>query len=131
MSENKYKVGQIVWADLTTNQADSLKEFYKDVLGWKEFPVAMKDGEESYNDYAMLIDEKEPAGGICNQRGVNANIPPQWIMYVCVEDVDATLKIAIEKGGKLIHESKKSDGTLNYVIVQDPAGAVFGFGKFQ
>ena len=131
MAEQKYKPGQIVWADLTTNQAESLKEFYKDVLGWQEFPVAMKDNEEEYNDYAMLYDEKKPAGGICNQRGVNANIPPQWIMYVCVEDVDATLQNALDRGAKLVHESKKADGSLNYVIIQDPAGAVFGFGKFQ
>ncbi len=131
MSEQKYKPGQIVWADLTTNQAESLKEFYKAVLGWQEFPVAMKDNEESYNDYAMLYDEKNPAGGICNQRGVNANIPPQWIMYVCVEDVDSTLQNALDRGAKLVHESKKAGGSLNYVIIQDPAGAVFGFGKFQ
>lgn len=130
MSERKYKIGQFVWADLTTNQAESLKEFYKEVIGWKEFPVAMKDGEDSYNDYAMMIDEKEPAGGICHNRGVNSNIPPQWIMYICVEDVNDTLKKALDNGGILIHESKKSDGTYNYVIIQDPAGAVFGFGKF-
>lgn len=131
MSEQKYKAGQIVWADLTTNQADSLKEFYKDVIGWQEYPVAVKDGEESYNDYAMLYDEKNPAGGICNQRGINASIPPQWIMYVCVDDVASTLEKAISRGGKLVHENKKADGTYNYVIIQDPAGAVFGFGKFQ
>ena len=130
MSERKYKIGQFVWADLTTNQAESLKEFYKEVIGWKEFPVAMKDGEDSYNDYAMMIDEKEPAGGICHKRGVNSYIPPQWIMYICVEDVNDTLKKALDNGGILIHESKKSDGTYNYVIIQDPAGAVFGFGKF-
>lgn len=130
MSDQKYKVGQFVWADLTTNQTESLKEFYKEVIGWQEFPVAMKDGEEEYNDYAMMIDEKQPAGGICNKRGINANIPSQWIMYIAVEDVDITLKKALENGGKLIHENKKSDGSLNYVIIQDPAGAVFGFGKF-
>ncbi len=130
MEENKYKNGQIVWADLATKQAESLKDFYKDVLGWNEHPVAMKDGDESYNDYAMLYDEKTPAGGICNQRGINAGVPAQWIMYVYVDDVEETLKRAIEKGGKLIHESKKADNSYNYVIIQDPAGAVFGFGKF-
>ncbi|MGM1429940.1 VOC family protein [Sphingobacterium lactis] len=131
MEEKKYKVGQIVWADLTTNQAGTLKEFYKAVLGWQEYPVAMKDEDDGYDDYAMLMDDQSPAGGICNSRGQNANLPATWIPYIYVEDVEGSLAKSLDLGGKLIHESKKKDGTYNYVIVQDPAGAVFGFGKMQ
>lgn len=131
MSEPKFKPGQIVWADLTSNKADNLKEFYKSVAGWQEFPVAMRDEEGEYNDYAMLVDPENAAGGICNKRGKNNSLPTQWIMYIYAEDVEERLKTAQELGGKLIHESRKPDGTYNYVIIEDPVGAVFGIGNMQ
>lgn len=123
------KFGQIFWSDLTVKDTAPLREFYKEVLGWTEHPVNMKDGEETYEDYAMMVDETTPAGGICNQRGINKNIPSQWIMYVLVEDVETSLSKCIESGGELIHGSKKKDGTYQFVIVKDPQGHVFGFGK--
>lgn len=129
MSEQKIKSGQFFWADLTVKDSAPLREFYSKVLGWKEHPVKMKDGEEDYEDHAMMVDETTPAGGICNQRGVNKNIPSQWIMYVLVENVEDSLQKCIELGGELIHGSKKKDGTYQFVIVKDPQGHVFGFGK--
>lgn len=128
MSESTFKKGQFFWSDLTVPDATSLKEFYKQVIGWQEQEVAMKDNEETYADYAMTSDDGTAVSGICNQRGVNKNIPPQWIMYVNVENVAKSLEKVIELGGKLISESKKKDGSYNYVIVQDPVGAVFGLG---
>jgi len=130
MSANENKLGKFLWADLTVPNAAELKEYYKEVIGWSEHPVAMKDGEEPYEDFAMMTDKDTAVGGICNQRGVNANIPPQWITYINVEDVEKSLNKAIALGGKLIHESKKKDGSYNFVIIADPVGAVFGMGKF-
>ena len=130
MSANENKLGKFLWADLTVPNAAELKEYYKEVIGWSEHPVAMKDGEEPYEDFAMMTDKDTAVAGICNQRGVNANIPPQWITYINVEDVEKSLNKAIALGGKLVHESKKKDGSYNFVIIADPVGAVFGMGKF-
>lgn len=82
MSNDKDTLRTFLWADLTVPNATELKEFYKQVIGWEEKAVAMKDGDETYHDYAMLSDANTAVGGICNQRGVNANIPPQWISYI-------------------------------------------------
>lgn len=131
MSESKYKIGQFFWGDLTVQNASTLKEFYKEVVGWQEQEVAMKDNNDTYADYAMMIDNDTAVSGICNQRGVNKNIPPQWIMYINVENVEESLQKVIKLGGKLIMESKKKDGSYNFVIVEDPAGAVFGLGTVQ
>lgn len=131
MEENKFKVGQFVWADLTTNQAGTLKDFYKELIGWQEFPVNMKDDDGEYQDYAMLIDQENAAGGICNARGLNKGLPPQWIMYIYVEEVEERLNKSLELGAELIHSHKKADGSYNYVILKDPAGAIFGLGNMQ
>lgn len=130
MEKTNFKVGQIVWSDLTVDNPTELKEFYKEIFGWTEHAVAMKDGEEEYADYAMMLDAETPAGGICTNRGQNQGIPPQWIVYVNVENVEESLAKCLALGGKLLKESKKKDSSLQYVIVQDPQGSVFGMGKF-
>lgn len=33
MDENKSKIGQMVWADLTVENSTELKDFYKEVIG--------------------------------------------------------------------------------------------------
>ncbi len=130
MNKDKNTIGKFLWTDLTVSNATELKEFYKEVIGWKEQAVEMKDGDETYHDYAMLADADTAVGGICNQRGANANIPPQWISYINVTNVEESLNKALQLGGKIIHESKKKDGSYNFVIIQDPVGAIFGIGQF-
>lgn len=44
---NKQEVGAITWADLTVPNTAAVKDFYRQVVGWKFEPVAM--GE--YNDF--------------------------------------------------------------------------------
>ena len=123
--------GKFLWTDLTVPNAGELKEFYKEVVGWEEHAIDMKDGEETYQDFAMMADKETAVGGICNQRGKNANIPPQWIPYINVTNVEESLKKAINLGGSLIHESRKKDGSYQFVIIKDPIGAIFGSGKFD
>jgi len=131
MSAVKNNIGKFLWADLTVPNATELKEFYKEVIGWTEHAIAMKDGEEAYEDFAMMADKDTAVGGICNQRGVNVNIPPQWISYINVTNVEESLNKTLQLGGKVIHESKKKDGSYNFVILTDPIGAVFGIGAFE
>lgn len=129
MDKPVIKHGQLYWTDLTLDEPELVKAFYKKVLGWEEMPVAMKEGEDTYNDYAMVTAEEAVVSGICHHRGVNKGIPPQWITYFYVDNVAQALATCLEAGGKLIKSSKKKDGSYNYVIVEDPQGCVFGMGN--
>lgn len=120
--------GKIMWADLTTKHAEQLCDFYKQVAGWEDEELAMRDENGEYADYVMSTEENQTVAGICHARGVNANVPPQWIMYIAVEDIEKSMENCEKMGGKIIHKSLKKDGTYNYVLVQDPTGAVFGIG---
>lgn len=126
MEDKQSKLGQIVWADLTVENSTDLKDFYKEVIGWDVHNVTMKDGEEEYHDYAMMSSPENATGGVCTKRGVNKGIPSQWIIYISVENVAESLAKALEMGGKSIHEIKNKEGNLQFAIVEDPAGAVFG-----
>lgn len=115
-ASNESEVGKIAWVDLTVPNADEIRDFYEQVVGWSPEPVAM--GE--YSDFNMRMPStRTPAAGVCFARGANANVPPQWIIYVGVADLDQSVARCKEMGGEVI------DGPRGgCCIIRDPAGAV-------
>jgi predicted enzyme related to lactoylglutathione lyase len=76
-----------------------------------------------YEDFIMKspVDE-EVIAGICHARGVNKDLPAQWLMYIVVENLDKSLENCIKMGGKVLGEKRKM-GEGFYCLIQDPAGA--------
>ncbi len=114
------KPGTISWFDLTIPNADPVRDFYCTVAGWSPMPVDMG----GYNDYCMMPPRsKKPAAGICHARGENADLPPQWLIYITVPNLTASLKACIAKGGTIVRPAKAM-GDARMAVVRDPAGAV-------
>jgi predicted enzyme related to lactoylglutathione lyase len=61
--------------------------------------------------------------GVCHARGANANLPAQWLVYVQVEDVEASARRAAELGGAVV-DGPRGMGSLRFCVIRDPAGAV-------
>ena len=121
-AETQYRAGQILWRDLTVPDAPAIRDFYKEVIGWDHSDHPMGD----YNDYNMLQAETgEVITGVINKRGVNAAIPSVWMLYVGVENVDASMQRCEELGGKVL-VPPSTDVAYRYAIIQDPAGAIIG-----
>jgi uncharacterized protein len=110
--------GKILWHDLTVTDAENVSEFYKAVVGWEKEGLSMGD----YNDYVMKTKDGEGVSGVCHAKGANASIPPQWLIYVRVENLDKSLEQCIQFGGKILGEKRKM-GKEFYSLIQDPAGA--------
>jgi predicted enzyme related to lactoylglutathione lyase len=116
----KFEVGTINWADLTVPNADEVRDFYGAVVGWT--PVALDMG--GYSDYCMNVPESnKTVSGICHARGSNANLPPQWLVYITVEDLDRSLQACVERGGKILAGPTGMGPQGRYCVIQDPAGA--------
>lgn len=114
------QAGKIVWVDLTVNDAEGLRDFYNAVAGWEPSPVDCG----GYDDYNMLVPGTEtPAAGVCHARGVNADIPPQWMIYITVPDIDASIE-AVKSGGGKVLVGPRDMGGARSAVIQDPAGAV-------
>ncbi|WP_343704380.1 VOC family protein [Chitinophaga sp.] len=120
----KFNIGTIVSADLTVPQADLLKDFYTKVIGWQTEDLAMKDGNGTYADYVMKDSAGNWAGGVCHSRGVNQDLPPQWIVYVNVADIAQSMAQCLTLGGKVLKEARTAEGELQYALLQDPLGAI-------
>lgn len=115
------KLGSIGWVDLTVPNADEVRDFYAGVVGWKPDALSMGD----YNDYVMTSPEDgSGVAGVCHARGGNAGLPPVWLVYIRVADVDESVRVCLEKGGKLLAPVKSMGPNGRYCVIQDPAGAV-------
>lgn len=114
------KTGRLVWMDLTVDDATRVSQFYSKVIGWDIQGLSMGD----YEDYCMNDPKTgETIAGICHAQGVNAYIPPQWLLYITVDDLDKSLAAVEKSGGKVIGD-KRSDGKGGHIcLIQDPGGA--------
>ena len=115
--------GRIAWLDLTVSDAPATRDFYGQVVGWSAQDVEMKDGGERYADYNMLGHDGNPAAGVCHARGANADLPPVWMLYLPVGDLDESLRRVEEEGGEVVKAARGKDGRYAYAAVRDPVGA--------
>ena len=116
------KAGTVVWMDLTVPDAARIRDFYAAVVGWKPDPIDMG----GYADFTMRsAGGRDPVAGVCHARGVNAKLPPHWIVYVAVPGLDAALTRVRELGGEVV-DGPRGMGEKRFALIQDPAGAYLG-----
>ena len=116
------KVGLIEWTDITVPDAETLRDFYTNVVGWKFEEVPMS----GYSDYAMTTPNNigAPVAGICHAKGENTNLPPVWLVYLNVYDIEASRKTCASLGGKLLTDVKVMPNYGKFCVIEDPQGAV-------
>ncbi len=118
---DKPEVGSLCWTDLTVPNAEHVRDFYAAVVGWK--PEACDMG--GYSDYTMSMPGSGKATvGVCHARGSNADLPAQWLIYIAVADLDASITACTERGGRIVVAAKNFAGQGRYCVIEDPAGAV-------
>ena len=121
MTSEKSPVGAVTWFDLTVEKADEIRDFYSAVIGWKASHVTMGD----YEDYSMNSPGSgDPMAGVCYARGGNEHLPPVWMIYVNVADIEASTEQTVALGGKLLGDIRSMSGHGRYCAIEDPAGAV-------
>ncbi|WP_002633382.1 VOC family protein [Myxococcus hansupus] len=120
----KPAVGSVGWMDLTVKDAESVRDFYKDVVGWSATGLDMG----GYEDFVMMPPGggDTPAGGICHARGKNADVPPGWMIYITVADLEQSLERVTAMGGKLRGTIRGSATTGRFCFIEDPSGTVCG-----
>ncbi len=119
-AETPPAVGTIVGTDLTVDNAEDVRDFYAGVIGWEVESLTVDDHE----DYVMKSPGGEWVAGVCHRLGPNADLPPQWLVYVAVADLEQSLARCADLGGTAITPIKGLGEGTSYVVVRDPAGAV-------
>lgn len=118
MSDER-QVGKVGWIDISVDDATGLRDFYRKVVGWQSEDVSMGD----YSDYSMLMPGSgEAVTGICHARGSNTELRGGWLIYIVVEDINASAAACVDNGGKVIVEPRGLAGG-QFCIIEDPSGA--------
>ncbi|MGO9922201.1 MAG: VOC family protein [Isosphaeraceae bacterium] len=116
----KPQAGSIAWVDLTVPDAGESKQFYCHVVGWSASEVDMG----GYSDYCMNVSEGgKTVAGVCHARGVNAELPPLWLVYFTVADLDQSMKSAVALGGRILTGPKGMGNHVRSCVIADPSGA--------
>ncbi|GAA1442683.1 VOC family protein [Leifsonia poae] len=109
--------GAVDWVELVEGGCESSFDFYENVLGVGTSQMAMGDGVYSLFD----VGETSVAGAI----EPAADIPPHWLVYFNVADLDAAVVRLTELGGTLLNERGSAPGVGRWVTVVDPFGGAF------
>jgi predicted enzyme related to lactoylglutathione lyase len=115
------EIGAVCWTDLTVPDADRVADFYRQVVGWHSIPCDM----DGYRDHCMTIPGTgQTVAGVCHARGVNADLPPQWLIYLVVADVDQSAAACTRLGGEVLAGPRELGAQGRFCVIRDPAGAV-------
>ena len=84
------------WTELATNSSGTAKEFYGKVLNWDFRPF---DGSPMAYDVIGIPGSEETFGGMFEITADMGGMPPQWIPYFMVSDIEASVKKAVDLAG--------------------------------
>lgn len=120
---NTPKVGEFCWNELATNDVNAAKEFYGKLLGW-----TFSEHRTDDFTYTMIKHKHGEFGGIWQIPNEQKNqIPPHWMGYILVEDIESTLKNATNLGATVKMPVTQVGEMGRFIIIVDPTGAHIAF----
>jgi hypothetical protein len=116
--------GTLCWNELMTKDPSSAVAFYASLFDWKTEPFG--------DNYTLFMNGDRPAGGVMaiddEQMGP---VPPNWSIYIAVDDCDAIHDRVVDAGGQVIMPTETIPEVGRMAVVTDPQGAVFGIIKLD
>jgi len=113
--DGKYATqGQFFWNELHTTDPTKATTFYEKVVGYTHESMPSDGGA-----YHVLSSNGMGRGGVT----ATDSTTPQWIPYVFVDDVDATMARVAKLGGTVNVPATDIPGIGRYGTLADPTGA--------
>jgi predicted enzyme related to lactoylglutathione lyase len=115
--------GSFCWFELATTDQKAAKAFYQSLFGWGVNDTPMGP-DETYTIFT--VDGRDCAAGYTmrqEQRGMG--IPPNWLVYIAVTNVDLASSKVATAGGTLLMAPFEVMDAGRMSVVQDPTGATF------
>lgn len=112
-------LGEFCWNELATSNVKAAKDFYGNVFGWKFSENQMGD-----MTYTMIKkNDKDFAGIWAIPKDQAEHIPPHWMAYILVENLDDALQKAQKHGATIVKPATNAGDMGRLGIIQDPTGA--------
>lgn len=118
------KHGHFYWNEMMTKDVDAATDFYRDVMGWTFEGMDMGPS----GTYWVAKDGDQPLGGVMAMPAeIPAEVPPHWMSYIAVDDVDARIAKAVAAGATVMREPFDVPGVGRIAILTDGGGAAIGW----
>jgi len=118
------RAGEVQWNELLAADPAAALSFYSELFGWKVGQEHEMGAEGVYRVFG--IGDKH-IGGVFQ---APAGAPPAWLFYVGVDDLNATIERATNRGAKVLHGPIEVPGGGRIVQLLDPQGAAFALHYF-
>jgi predicted enzyme related to lactoylglutathione lyase len=118
--------GDFTWHELNTTDWEAAWPFYEKLFGWSN-TQDMDMGEEfgTYRMFKHSAQQGEASNGGFGNAAKVMGFPPNWLLYVNVDDMDAAVKRIEAQGGKLTNGPMDVPGGDTIAHFTDPQGGMF------
>lgn len=120
------ETGTFCWSELATSDTEACKSFYTQLFGWD-----VKESQGGPVAYTEFKAGGRSIGGMMKMDAEWGNVPPHWMTYVAVDDVDAKAKQVEELGGKVCVPPTDIPHVGRFSIITDPTGATISIIKIS
>ena len=115
------RIGEFVWQDLMTEDAEKSRAFYEQLFGW-----TFESSDRLGKPYLIARSGSTPVAGITQVARRRPDEPiAQWISYLSVADVDSAVARLTAAGGRVLVPPTDIQASRAAIAV-DPQGALFG-----
>jgi hypothetical protein len=113
--------GRASWHDLVTRDLETSRKFAAAVFGWSFEET--QSGEKP--DYVVASVDGRPVAGLAQMKETGTN-SSQWLTFVTVPDLDATIAAAMAARASVAIKPTKVKDRGRAAVMLDPQGAPFG-----
>ncbi|MFE5586683.1 VOC family protein [Kitasatospora sp. NPDC056531] len=110
--------GSLGWVELLTRDPAGARAFYPAVFAWSVAP------SEHYTQWGL--DGQDFGGMLVMGENFPPEVPPHWLPYFSVADVDNTVERAVALGAQVLMPTYSMPGGRRIAVLRDAQGAAFG-----
>lgn len=128
---------EFAWNELMTEHPEKAKEFYHGMFGWSSTSEEMNGMK-----YTMFTHHGKPVAGMMKisdamhhmhskehhhdkhkHKHQHMHMPPHWMSYIAVANIDSSLEKAKMLGAEVKVHKTKVEGKGYFAVLKDPTGA--------
>jgi predicted enzyme related to lactoylglutathione lyase len=115
--------GTFIWNELYTDDPNKACDFYGSLLGWHFDEIPGPDGV-----YRIAKLGDRPVAGLFEMKGKDFDgVPPHWLAYIEVDEIDKRVAAAKRAGAQMIREPFDVEGVGRIAIFKDAVGALIAW----
>lgn len=118
------EMGEWLWNELLTSDANSAVSFYEEFLGYQHEAIEVR---ENVTYYILKQDDKPRAGVL---KSPWEEVKPNWLPYVRVENPAGLIEQVKSLGGQVLLAPDPDIRKGSVAIIADPSGAVVSIQKW-